>query len=424
MLKSLSIKMSLFIFLITINTFAQTETSLKLLAPNGGDYWTTGAFPRIAWKSTNITVVKIEISYDGGLNWEIISPAAVAVYGYFSNWQLGSTTSNQCLVKISKYDDPSIFDISDSYFRIVSDNTINSIVVLGSSTAAGVGPSKIDSAWVTKYKNYLYERNTTVKVINLAVGGYTTYDIMPTGFIPPPNRPAPKPANNITKALDYNPYAIIINLPSNDVTLGFTIAEQLANYDTILSLAGSHNIPVWVSTTQPRNFTVSQIQKQIEMRDSTYARFGEKAIDFWTEIADSNGRINPIYDSGDGIHLNDKGHAILFSRVVAKNIFEPLVLSVTENKNIFSDFELMQNYPNPFNPKTKIEFSILESGTYSLKIFNILGQEVKSLFDSYFEPGTFTTDFDAQGLTSGLYMYSLFNLNTNLILTKKMLYLK
>lgn len=424
MLKSVFVKIILVACFISLNIFAQTETSLKLLAPNGGDYWTTGALPRIAWKSTNITVVKIEISYDGGLNWEVISPAAVAVYGYFSSWQLSSTTSNQCLVKISKYDDLSIFDISDSYFRIVSDNTINNIVVLGSSTAAGVGPSKIDSAWVTKYKNYLYERNTTVKVINLAVGGYTTYDIMPTGFIPPPNRPSPKPANNITKALEYNPKAIIINLPSNDVTLGFTITEQLTNYDTILSRTLSHNIPVWVSTTQPRNFTVAQIQKQIEMRDSTYARFGEKAIDFWTEIADSNGRINPIYDSGDGIHLNDKGHAILFSRVVDKNIFEPLVLSIAETHTTFSDFNLRQNYPNPFNPKTNIEFSILESGRYSLKIFSLLGQEVKSLFDEYRQPGIFTIDFDAEGLTSGVYMYSLINMHTNSVLTKKMLYLK
>ncbi len=422
MSKAAIIRIIIVVCLISTNLFAQTETSLKLLAPNGGEYWTTGAFPRIAWKSTNITVVKIEISYDGGLNWEIISPAAVAVYGYYSGWQLGNTISNQCLIKVSKYDDPDIYDISDSYFRITTDNTVNNIVVLGSSTAAGVGPSKPDSAWVTKYKNYLYERNTTVKVINLAVGGYTTYDIMPTGFIPPPNKPAPKPANNITKALEYNPYAIIINLPSNDVNLGFTITEQLANYDTILALTDDRNIPVWISTTQPRNFTIAQIQKQIEMRDSTYARFGEKAIDFWTEIADNDGRINPIYDSGDGIHLNDKGHAILFSRVVDKNIFEPLVLSVAETGEIFSDFMLMQNYPNPFNPKTKIEFSVLEPGRYSLKIFNVLGQEIGILLNEYYQPGNYTIDFDAEDMPSGVYIYSLVSQKKHS--ARKMIYLK
>jgi lysophospholipase L1-like esterase len=432
------------ILVITLNIYAQTETGLTLLSPNGGEYWTTGSFPRITWKSSNVLVIKIEISYDAGLTWEVISPAAVAVSGSYSKWQIGSQVqSNECRIRISKYDDPALYDISESYFTITSNTISHTLVVLGSSTAVGVGTSTSDSAWVSRYRNYLFEKNTTIKVINLAVGGYTTYDIMPTGFIPPANRPAPKPGNNISKAVEYNPEAIIINLPSNDVNLGFTISEQLSNYDTVLAFAKLHNIPVWVSTTQPRNFSTAQIQKQIEMRDSTFARFGDKAIDFWTDIADSVGRINSEFNSGDGIHLNDKGHAILFSRVRDAKIFDPMILEVEEFKYAVASFNLAQNYPNPFNPSTRIIYSIPSAGTsigtstvgtslmkflqfVQLKVYDVLGNEIATLVDEYKPAGNYEVIFDASSvskrISSGVYFYRL-RIN-DLSLAKKMILMR
>ena len=406
-----------------INVSIHSQT-ISVLSPNGNEYWTNGSFPRITWKSTNVIAVKIEFSSNGGNTWETLSPATIAQYGSYSNWKINNIFSNECLVKISKYDDPNVFDISDSYFNITTDSTVNNIAVLGSSTAAGVGPSSSDSAWVTRYRNYLFEKNTTIKVINLAVGGYTTYDIMPTGYVPPESRPSPSISQNITKAVSYSPKAIIINLPSNDVSSGYSISEQLANYDTILSVANSNNIPVWITTTQPRNFSdIQQIRKQIEMRDSTYSRFGDKAIDFWTDIADSNGRINSIFDSGDGVHLNDTAHAVLFSRVVKAHVYDPLIVSVEEKSLAYlSEYKLMQNYPNPFNPSTKIEFSIFKAGEYSLKVFNILGEEIRNLFEKYFIPGNYIIDFNANELSSGIYIYILKNGNN--ILTKKMILIK
>jgi hypothetical protein len=70
-------------------------------------------------------------------------------------------------------------------------------------------------------------------------------------------------------------------------------------------------------------------------------------------------------------------------------------------------FELGQNYPNPFNPTTNIQFSIPKAGAYSVRVFNILGQEVAKLFDRNTVPGKYTVTFDAGGLSSGLYIYTL-----------------
>ena len=204
----------------------------------------------------------------------------------------------------------------------IADETINKpktdsikIVVLGSSTAAGTGPTHPDSAWVNRFRSYVQSIWENSEVINLAKGGYVTYHILPDGFKPPPERPIPDPERNITKALSFNPTAIIINLPSNDAASGYSVKEQLANYDIIESITTKLEIPVWVATTQPRNLSLSGRLNLMEMRDSTFTHF-ENPIDFWTALAEKSGNIKPEYNSGDDVHLNDTAHKILFERAV------------------------------------------------------------------------------------------------------------
>ena len=70
-------------------------------------------------------------------------------------------------------------------------------------------------------------------------------------------------------------------------------------------------------------------------------------------------------------------------------------------------FELQQNYPNPFNPSTQISFSIPQAGNVSLKIYNVLGQEVATLMDGVKSAQTYNVTFDASKLSSGVYFYTL-----------------
>ncbi len=195
------------------------------------------------------------------------------------------------------------------------------VVVLGSSTAAGTGPSVPDSAWVNRYRASVQALDPSNQVTNLAVGGFRTYHIMPTGFVPPAGRPSPDPAQNITQALGVAPDLLIINLPSNDAASSYPVSEQLANYDVILAEAAAQSVPAWIATTQPRNLSAARRANLMEMRDSTFARFGDFAVDFWNTLALSDGTIDPLYDKGDGVHLNDAGHRILFERMSAKGIF-------------------------------------------------------------------------------------------------------
>ena len=70
-------------------------------------------------------------------------------------------------------------------------------------------------------------------------------------------------------------------------------------------------------------------------------------------------------------------------------------------------FELLQNYPNPFNPSTKISFKLQVSGFTTLKVFDLLGREVRTLVNEEMKAGSYETTFDARGLASGVYFYRL-----------------
>jgi hypothetical protein len=104
----------------------------------------------------------------------------------------------------------------------------------------------------------------------------------------------------------------------------------------------------------------------------------------------------------------------------------------SENDFIPDDFVLHQNYPNPFNPNTKIRWKSAVSGWQTLKVYDVLGNEVAVLFDEYKSAGVYEVEFSAKGgsasgvnaydLPSGTYFYQL--IAGNNVETKKMILLK
>ena len=70
-------------------------------------------------------------------------------------------------------------------------------------------------------------------------------------------------------------------------------------------------------------------------------------------------------------------------------------------------FSMGQNYPNPSNPKSKIDYEIPISGKVTIKLFNLLGQEVVSIVNETREAGYYTAEFDGTNLASGVYIYRI-----------------
>ncbi len=91
-----------------------------------------------------------------------------------------------------------------------------------------------------------------------------------------------------------------------------------------------------------------------------------------------------------------------------KYAFPECVTGVSELEgNLPERFVLEQNYPNPFNPSTSIRFSLPTSGLVTLKVYDVLGREVRTLVNENLHAGSYETTFDATGLASGVYFYRL-----------------
>ncbi|MCU0372441.1 MAG: T9SS type A sorting domain-containing protein [Ignavibacteria bacterium] len=87
----------------------------------------------------------------------------------------------------------------------------------------------------------------------------------------------------------------------------------------------------------------------------------------------------------------------------------PMSIVIPDNPNnvIPGNFELMQNYPNPFNPATKINYSVPRESFVTIKVYDMLGREIAQLVNENKRAGTYSVEFIAKNLSSGVYFYSL-----------------
>jgi len=201
------------------------------------------------------------------------------------------------------------------------------IVVLGSSTAAGAGLTDPETNWVRRYATFLAREVPGSSVTNLAVGGYSTYQIQPTGTTNPTGRPEVDPAHNITAALALHPDAIIVNLPSNDAAMGVPVGDSLANIKVVEAQARNAHVLFWVTTSQPRTLPPDQARLLLEYRDGIQGMYEGYALDFFTPLARKDATPSAAFNQGDGIHPNPEGHRVLFEQVKKADL--PSVIAST-----------------------------------------------------------------------------------------------
>jgi len=146
--------------------------------------------------------------------------------------------------------------------------------------------------------------------------------------------------------------------------------------------------------------------------------------------------INNVQDTSYYIDSLTPGMTF-FWKVLAKNIDGDSLWSLNVNSfhvnlnatdvqnredQIIDNFELHQNYPNPFNPTTIISYSLPQLSKVTIKIFDVMGNEISTLVNGERQTGSFNIEFDASGLSSGVYFYRIVTDKFNE--TKKMLLLR
>jgi hypothetical protein len=92
------------------------------------------------------------------------------------------------------------------------------------------------------------------------------------------------------------------------------------------------------------------------------------------------------------------------NKQLPKKHFTEIVL---EDNSIPKEYSLEQNYPNPFNPTTTINYKIKEDGIVTLKLYDVLGEEIKTLVNEGKVKGRYSYTFDGSDLPSGVYIYQL-----------------
>jgi len=96
-----------------------------------------------------------------------------------------------------------------------------------------------------------------------------------------------------------------------------------------------------------------------------------------------------------------------FNIFIKDFVFSGAATTVEEELNNPKEFYLTQNYPNPFNPLTKVNYQIPELSFATLRVYNVLGNEIATLVNEEKPIGSYEVEFNATGLPSGIYFYRL-----------------
>jgi len=131
----------------------------------------------------------------------------------------------------------------------------------------------------------------------------------------------------------------------------------------------------------------------------------------WNEGVDSYW---PRITKGLGVTTYAAGREVLVGAVINGVGYGTLVGIRENNNSIVKDYQLFQNYPNPFNPTTKISYTLPFSSNVVLKIYDILGREIKTLLNKNQNPGKFSitwdgTDNNGEKVKSGIYLIKLYS---------------
>ena len=190
------------------------------------------------------------------------------------------------------------------------------IVILGSSTAAGVGATPSDSSWVNRLRLTTLNNPKTLYFINLAVRGYSTADGLPGGDT----------AKNITKALSFHPSLVMISYPTNDISDGTSDDVIMGNYNEMIRLLDSAKVNYLIFGTQPRNFDNYTLRERLKtLNDKMESTFIGHFNDIYDLLATPDFYIKPALTAGDGTHLNNAGHYLIMESVLGNNVFQDVI---------------------------------------------------------------------------------------------------
>ncbi len=226
--------------------------------------------------------------------------------------------------------------------------------------------------------------------------------------------------------------------PGDSASIYFAVAvgsDETSMWNNMAAAQAKYNTVLPVELT---SFTAAQVNNQVNLKWNTATEINNRGFEI--ERRTDKAKWGVVgFESGNGTTTESKSYAYSddISNVKSSKIYyrlkqidldgtfsysSEIEVSVV---NIPEQFSLDQNYPNPFNPTTKIKYSIpamKNAVSVQLKVYDIIGNEVTTLVNQEQSAGSYEVDFNAAGLSSGMYFYSL--TAGNFSSTKKMILIK
>jgi hypothetical protein len=239
------------------------------------------------------------------------------------------------------------------------------------------------------------------------------------------------------KDTNFQVIGVNTNVPSgSNSIIKWPVLSPMTNYEWYVTVSDGNTTttgPKWRFSTLDLPLPIQLSYFRVEPTSS-----GEGALLSWSTISEinnygfsiqrSNGNVqtyeNIGFVAGKGTTTEPQTYTFLDENVTSnveyrleqidnnglKNYYGPIMLNpnCANEDEVPAVFKLNQNFPNPFNPTTKISFSLANAGYSTLRVYNIVGQEVATLFSGNAEASRqYVVNFDAKELTSGLYFYKL-----------------
>jgi hypothetical protein len=195
-------------------------------------------------------------------------------------------------------------------------------------------------------------------------------------------------------------------------------------YDTIIGSSGSLSdtvLKIWQSAlpVELASFTSSVNGKNVTLNWITAGEINNSGFDIERKNVNGNDYTKTGFVAGNGTisqqvsyeftdkNLNSGKYNYRLKQIDMNGNYAYYELRNSVEVALPGKFSLSQNYPNPFNPSTKIEYALPADGKVSMTVYDINGKLISTLVNDYKTAGYYTAEFNASGLSSGVYFYSI-----------------